>query len=69
MDYRDIERAATQQGWRIEPKRRGVMFLPADRTKAAVMWHRTPSDRRALANFLAELKRSGFIWPWPPRKG
>lgn len=29
----------------------------------------TPSDHRALCNLLAELKRQGFIWPWPPKKG
>ena len=29
----------------------------------------TPSDWRALKNLLAQLKRQGFIWPWPPQKG
>ncbi len=68
MDYREIEEAAKEQGWRTEQKKKGLMFFPPDRMKQAVMWHGTPSDQRALKNFLAEMKRSGLIWPWPPPK-
>ena len=67
MDYQEIERAAREQGSRMEPKKKGVMFFPPDRSMGAVMWHETPSDRRALANFLAQMRSSGLIWPWPPQ--
>lgn len=69
MDWKSIERAATEQGWRKEPTKKGFRMLPPDPSKPAVQVHQTPSDRRALANTLAEMKRSGLVWPWPPKRG
>lgn len=66
MDYRDIERAAREQGWAVKPIKKGVQFIPPDPQRPIVTWHGTPSDVRAVRNFLAQMKRSGLIWPWPP---
>jgi len=44
-------------------------FVPPDPTKEIVIGSGTPSDWRARRNLLAQLKRQGFIWPWPPQKG
>lgn len=69
MDYRSIEKAGREQGWRIRNVKKGVQFLPPDPTMGIVTWHGTPSDVHALRNFLSRLCQRGFIWPWPPRKG
>lgn len=69
MDIKDILKAARQQGWREQPTKKGVMLYPPYTTKDGVLIHFTPSDRRAMANTLAQLRRSGFVWPWPPAKG
>jgi hypothetical protein len=65
---RKIKKALEEQGWRLERRSRGWMALPPDRTKPPVAIHETPSDWRAERNMLAQLKRSGFIWPWKGSK-
>jgi hypothetical protein len=42
------------------------MFYSPDGVTTA-LWHRTPSDHRALDNFLSRLHKGGFRWP-PPTK-
>lgn len=59
MNYRRIERAARAQGWRERPTRSGTMWLSPD-GKTAVAWHNTPSDQRAVRNFLAAMRRGGL---------
>ncbi|RDX21303.1 hypothetical protein CE156_10355 [Bifidobacterium breve] len=49
------------QGWRITEKTKGWMCYPPDKTKQAVMIHKTPSDARWYANCMSHLKRSGYI--------
>jgi len=66
--YKEIRRAAEQQGWRVEATKAGEMFYPPDTLKPPVAAHGTPSDHRAIRNFLSRMRRSGLIWP-PPRKG
>lgn len=67
MDMRDIERAAREQGWRVERTAKGhVRFVPPDPTMPIVVASGTPGDRRAIRNLLAALRRSGLVWPWPP---
>lgn len=66
MDKKTIRRitdAALAQGWRVEDTRKGRMFYPADRTKSPVLIHFTDSDHRAEKNAIAQLRRSGLIWP------
>lgn len=67
MDLRDLEKAAKDQGWEVGRTKKGhPKFVPPDRTKKIVVGSGTPSDWRAIMNLLAELKRQGLIWPWPP---
>ena len=44
-------------------------FVPPDPNAPIVVAHKTPSSRYWEQRFVTLLKRSGFIWPWPPRKG
>jgi len=66
MDFDDIARAAREQGWTTKDVKKGVQFIPPDPKRAIVTWHNTPSDVRAVRNFLAQMKRNGLTWPWPP---
>lgn len=61
-DWRKIEAELRRQGWTERPTRKGAMWLAPDGV-GKVTVHRTPSDRRTLANTLAELRRAGFHWP------
>jgi hypothetical protein len=48
------------QGWTIEAlKNNHYRVFPPDKTKPAVVIESTPSDRRAWANTIARLRRSG----------
>lgn len=68
-DFREIRREAERQGWDAVQTRSGHWrFVPPDTTKPIVHTSGTPSDRRSLDNFIAQMRRSGFRWP-PPSKG
>ena len=70
MDIHKIEKAAREQSWEVGKTKKGhLRFVPPDTTKQIVIGSGTPGDQRAIKNMLAELKRQGFIWPWPPPKG
>lgn len=51
-----------EQGWEINPSKKGWMVVPPDKSKPMVTIHGTPSDNRSWKNMIAQLKRSGFIW-------
>ncbi len=68
-EFRKYLNAAVEQGWEVRPTKKGYQLVPGDPTREIVAIHRTPSDHRALANLLAEMKRQGLIWPWPPKRG
>lgn len=68
-DFRKYLKAAGDQGWQVKETKKGLQLIPPDPTREIVTIHRTPSDRRALANVLAEMRRQGLIWPWPPKRG
>jgi len=64
-----IRKALIAQGWRIEARKGGHdMAFPPDKTKSAVTLPSTPGGGRAIPNLIAQLRRSGFIWP-PPKGG
>jgi hypothetical protein len=63
MDLATVIAEATKQGWRVEQTKAGYMLYPPDRTLSPVAVHRTPSDRRAIRNFRAEMTKRGFRWP------
>jgi len=50
--------AATGAGWRAVPTRKGIMLRSPDRT-TQVLVHHSPSDRRAMKNARAQLRRAG----------
>lgn len=59
--FSELRRLAKQQGWRVEPtKGSHWRFIPPDPTQRQVITAGTPSDRRALRNIAADLKRSGL---------
>lgn len=59
-DWDEIRRASEQQGWRWTRTKRGHWqgYAPDGRTIVTVGG--TPSDRRALDNALARMRRAGF---------
>jgi hypothetical protein len=70
MELRDLEKAARRQGWKVDRTTKGhPRFTPKDPTIQAEVFSGTPSDWRAIHNFLAALKRKGFLWPPPQGKG
>jgi hypothetical protein len=46
-------------GWRIEDRTKGYLVFPADKSKAPIPIHKTPSSKRYLANKIGELRRAG----------
>lgn len=62
-DIKAIRKALTEQGWRIENKGGYDQAYPPDPTKRRVKLPKTPGEGRAIPNLIAELRRSGFIWP------
>lgn len=54
-----IAAAEKWPGWRVEEKKSGWMIYPPDKTQPGVLIHKTPSDHRAWANTVAQLKRVG----------
>ncbi len=69
MRYADVETAARQQGWTVDRTNRGHRRLvPPDKTRPIVIGAGTANDRQGMRLFLADAKRSGLCWPWPPPK-
>lgn len=65
-----IRKALIDQGWRIIPRKGGHdMALPPDRTKRGVPLPSTPSGPRWRDNLIADLRKAGFVWPPPKKKG
>lgn len=58
MDFRKIRRAAQDQGWEVGRTGKGHWrFVPPDPAKPICIFSGTPSDRRAILNFVAQLRR------------
>ena len=64
MEFKQIRRAARDQGWREEPPEVGINFVPPDAGRAVVNGRPT-AEGRELRNFLHQLMRSGLQWPPP----
>jgi len=58
--YRSYKPRAERQGWRVDDISKGWRFSPPDRSRPAVILHKTPSDYRWFQNFRAQMRRSGF---------
>lgn len=57
-----VAEAARAQGWTICRGRRTHHFkwTPPDKSRPAVYHSSTPSDRRAMYNFISRLRKSGL---------
>ena len=65
MDIRRITKAAREQGWEVTLTSKGhPRFVPPDPEKEICVFSGSPGDQAAIRNFLSELKRQGFVWPW-----
>lgn len=68
-DFRIIALELTgNQGWRYRINRGHGMLYPADPAQPVLIVPTTPSDHRALRNFIADVRRRGGQWP-VDRKG
>ena len=64
-----LVRAAEEQGWQVrETAKKYLSFWPPDRKESCVIRAKTPSDHRAERNFLREMSKRGFVWPWDKRE-
>jgi hypothetical protein len=43
-------------------------LIPPDAERPIVIGAGSISDRGGPARFVSDARRSGLIWPWPPRK-
>ncbi|MEX0755714.1 MAG: hypothetical protein WD556_11455 [Actinomycetota bacterium] len=63
-DLKEVFREAERQGWKVTQTPGGHWKLvPPDPSKDIVHTGKTPSDHKALANVIAQMRRSGFRWP------
>ena len=62
-ELRKVEEALVAQGWTFRQSKKGVWAVPPEKDRSMVMWHHTPSSRHAATQFVAELKRQGFLPP------
>jgi hypothetical protein len=69
-EYREVALDLTDnQGWRYTKGKKHGMLYPPDKTQDPVTVSTTPSTNpRALKNFIAQVRRSGGVWP-PAKKG
>jgi hypothetical protein len=58
-DHRKLIRRARDQGWCVRPTRDGHRLLSPD-GEVTVILHTSESDRRALLNTRARLRRGGL---------
>lgn len=65
-DFRGIRQAAEAQGWAVEKTAKNHWkFIPPKEGASPCFFSGSPGDWRALRNFVAALRRSGFR---PPQK-
>ncbi len=58
---RPLVKVAVKQGWRVEIGRnQHLRFCPPDKDRRPVVVSATPSDRRAMLNARANLRRQGL---------
>jgi hypothetical protein len=60
-DFKKIQSRAEEQGWRVEKRKEYWLFFPPDQAQAPCRMAGTPSSSRSLENFLACLRRKGYI--------
>lgn len=69
-DYAKLLTALTAQGFDVRRTGSGhYRVRPPDSTKALVTFAESSTSERAYKNAVADLRRSGFIWPPPAESG
>jgi hypothetical protein len=61
-EVKEIIRAARRQEWRVKTTKRGHVQFFAPDGESIVTSSGTPSDPRALANLIAQLRKYEFDW-------
>jgi hypothetical protein len=61
-DMKRVVKAAKEQGYTVTLSTKGHPLFSLD-GRVVATGSGTSSDRRALANLIARLRRSGFQWP------
>jgi hypothetical protein len=61
-EIKELLAAAQKQGWRVEIGRGGHYKLFSPDGKCLVTMSSTPSDRHAIDNTVARMRRCGFKW-------
>ncbi len=61
-EIKELLAEAERQGWRVEKSPGGHWKLYAPNGRDLVVLPSTPSSSRTLANIVARMRRSGFIW-------
>jgi hypothetical protein len=64
-DIKQIRKALRAQGWRLDDEGRHTKAYPPDKSMPPVVLPKTPGGGRWRENTIAQLRRSGFIWPPP----
>ena len=61
-ELKEIVKAAEEQGWQVKTNKQGHPMFYAPDGINIVTAGGTPSDHRAIANLLSDLRRNGFKW-------
>lgn len=64
-DAKDIIDAAIAQGWRTRRAGSHLRLIPPNGVPVGVSG--TPSDVNYRRQMVRQMRKSGFIWPWPPQ--
>jgi hypothetical protein len=60
MDFKDIRKEAESQGWAVDKTQKGHWRFRPPKGEIIVT-SGTPSDYRAILNFVARLRRGGLV--------
>lgn len=66
-DFKPVIAALRDQGWDIEQTSQGHYRAKPTDPNAQLVHFSTSNEPRALKNTLQELRKSGFVWPPPPK--
>lgn len=65
-DYKPIFKALVEQGWTYDRTAGGHFKATPPSLAPIVTVSTTSRDPRDLLNTVRQLRKSGFVWPWPP---
>lgn len=68
-DTRKVLDEAERQGFTVRITKKGHGQVRDSDSRIVAVFAGTASDRRSFANSLADLRKAGFVWPAPKRRG